>query len=267
MRTGGAWSHIPTGARSAEDEAIRNIERPEKQEIPEHVYRNADEIRRYLELWPTFAEASLMGSDEPYDRKARGSSRLPTPEKGVLFMFEGEGLGVKADEESERALGYLRSAMRDLHDGPVRIGGVSFAEIASELWQDPSAARRWDVSRFPEGTKEERKKQTAFKKFALLLAWTLEAKFPEAEVTVGTDEQRARAKTRREYNRERRTGKEYALGVIGQEVAWIMESKDLGPEEAIRLYQELASKEDREPPGRRRCYEALAHVRGEDVEP
>ena len=268
MRTQGGWSHIPAGARSAEDEALRNIEREKsgKRQVPDHVYRNADEIRRYLELWPTIAEASLMPSDEPYDRKARGSSRLPTPEKGVLFMFEGEGLGVKAGEESEAALAYLRHALADLHRRPVRVGGVSFAEVCAELWHDPGAARRLEASRFPEGTKEDRKMQAAFKKFALLLAWTLEGKFPEAEVVVGSDEQRARAKTRREYNRERRTGKEYALQSIGSAILRIRDELACGNEEAVRVFRERLKAADLPGQSRARCFEALAFVNGAEGE-
>ena len=207
-----------------------------------------------------------MGSDEPYDRKARASSRLPTPEKGVLFMFEGEGLGVKAGEDSERAIRYLRSALADLHARPVRIAGVSFAEIVSDLWQDPSAARRWDVSGFVEGTKEDRKKQTAFKKFPVLLAWALYGAFPEADVTVGSDEQRARAKTQREYNRERRTGKEYALGEIGGTIPRIKEEERCGTEEAVRLFRQRLKTADRQDQSRARCYEALAFLKAREDE-
>jgi hypothetical protein len=146
----------------------------------------------------------------------------------------------------------------------VRIGGVSFAEIVSDLWQDPSAARRWDVSGFVEGTKEDRKHQTAFKKFPLLLAWTLEAAFPDAEVTVGSDEQRARAKTRREYNRERRTGKEYALGEIGGAILKLKDEEGCGTEEAVRIFRERLKRADRQDQSRARCYEALAFVQGSE---
>lgn len=240
----------------------------EAKKIPGHVYRNADAIRSYLELWPVFAEASLMGSDEPYDRKARGSSRLPMSEKGILFMFEGEGLGVKASEaeESERALFYLRSALADLHKSSVRIGGVSFAEVCAELWHDPGAVRRLEASRFPEGTKEERKMQAAFRKFALLLAWMLEAGFPEAEVVVGSEEQKARAKTMREYNRERRAGKEYALQAIGSAILRLQDERTCGTEEAVRVFRERLKAADEQDQSRARCYEALSFVRGLELD-
>lgn len=199
MRTGSGWSRIPEGAKSAEDEAIRNIEREKrgKEKVPDHVYRNSDAIRHYLEVWPTRVETSLMGSDEPYDRKARGGSRLPTPFSGVLFMFDGDGLGVKAGDESAQALAYLRLTLKDLAESSVRVGGFSFKDIAAALWEDPGAGRRWEESRFAGGTAEDQKTQAAFKKLSLLIAWTLYASFPDAEVTVGSEEKRERAKTRR----------------------------------------------------------------------
>lgn len=264
---GEGWTNVPPRTRSLEEEAIRNVEAEKvgKKEISRHVYRNADEIRRYLELWPIFAETSLMGSDEPYDRKARGSSRVPMPEKGVLFLFDGEGLGVTGCEAPGDALSYLAAALASLYSSPTRIGGTSFADVARALWNDPGAARMWEeADRFGDGTEEDKVMQTAFRGFSLLLSYTLAAAYPDAVVTLGTDEQRARAATRLAYNRERRSGKEYALGEIGGAILRLKEEEGLGTEDAVERFRERLKGDGETDQSRARCYEALAFVRGAD---
>jgi hypothetical protein len=159
--------------------------------VPERVFRNASVIRRYLELWPVFVEQSLMGSDDPYDRKARGSSRPPTPEEKGLAMM-GEGLLVRWDDPQPftgedpgrepadgRAQRALRGAISELRrSDATRVGGVPFSRVVSLLWQDPGAVPRWLAG----GTKTDRAMRAAFRGHSLLLAWSLEAVCPGAVV-------------------------------------------------------------------------------------
>lgn len=265
VRTAGGWTRLADGARSAEDEALANIERKQrdKKRIPGHVDRNAGRIMRYLETWPTRVEASLMGSDEPYKHKARGSSRVPTPDGGLRFMFE-EGLGVAAGDDSEQALAYLRSSLRDLERGSTRAEGTTLRGILLELWRDPGAAARWEAASARGDSEEDEAMHRAFRKLSLLLAQVLDAKFPGAEVTVGTEEERERAATQRAYNVERRAGKEYALRTIGEAILRYKERTGCGTEEAVRRFREKLKGDDEQDQSRARCYEALAFVRGED---
>lgn len=263
VRSGAGWSTIPAAFRSVEEEAIRNVEATrDRKQAPEHVHKNCFAIMKYLELWPTRAEPSLMGSDEPYKHKSRGSSRPPTPDGGLRFMGD-EGLGVEAGEDSIQALAYLRHSMRDLTTGGVRIGGIAFREVLLELWRDPGAAAKWETARARNGSKEEKAMQQAFYKFSLLLAWVLERKFSDALVTVGSEEQRERAATQRAYNVERKVGKEYALGVIGRAILRYKEDSGCGIEEAVQRFMGPLKGDEQGNHSRARCWEAIKFVREE----
>lgn len=153
--------------------------------------------------------------------------------------------------------------MRDLERGPVQIGGVSLRAVLLELWRDPGAAARWEAASARRGSREDKNMHRAFRKLALLLAFVLERKFPDSEVTVGTEEERERAATRYAYNVERRVGKEHALRTLGRAILRRKEEEGCGIEEAIERFRERLKEADEQDQSRARCYEAIAFAREE----
>jgi hypothetical protein len=86
--------------------------------------KNSWEVLKYLESWHSI-EPSLMGSDEPYDHKAKGSSRPPCSDNALDLMH--------ANAEARTILAPILE----------RLEGTAYGGVVKAIRHDPSAIPNW----------------------------------------------------------------------------------------------------------------------------
>jgi hypothetical protein len=130
--------------------------------------RNAAAVGRYLEIVHHKVERAIVGSEEPYDRKSKGSSRPPMSEPALLLAMK--------NRHASKILEPLLHEMRHRAD---TWNGIRFSELLEAVRYDPAAARNWRRKR----TEEESAKAEAWWKMCVLLARTAQARWHKAELT------------------------------------------------------------------------------------
>ena len=97
------------------------------QEVTKNTWRVLD----YLESWHSI-EASLMGSEEPYDHKAKGSSRPPVSDAALDLI-----------EANREASHVLEPLLEELKMTRASYSGISAAWILMHTRHNPSAIPNW----------------------------------------------------------------------------------------------------------------------------
>lgn len=141
--------------------------------IPETVKRNASQVRRFLTLLLPRLERSTAISDEPFDRKARGSSRAPLPDSALWLI-----------ESNRDAIRILNPIVAEVRASGVSYRGARFDWMLSALSEDPGVVRRWEARR----TAFEERRADALEEMCLLVAYAVRDRYgPEREIRVVTN--------------------------------------------------------------------------------
>jgi hypothetical protein len=130
------------GARSAENEALRNIEREKqaKKEIPEHVYRNADEIRRYLDA-EEFAHKGTAPAAANLESDRRSESSLPLSMRRIGVLDKGAEDDTGDVDRSRRLINAALDAQKNY--------SPSKAAAIERVREDPGVKMRWAEGKMP----------------------------------------------------------------------------------------------------------------------
>ena len=159
---------------------------------------NARAVADYMEFRPSMLESSTQISEEPFDRKARGGTRPPVPNRAFDWMEGGVGFNVIRGDLEEpvtrfQALKYqgaLNAIIESYRNGIEKHSDVKWSEIANELWSNPTCVRAWYES-LPNYA-------DAFRALCMRIAGDFDQIYPNVRIVVEISEKArlARRKTR-----------------------------------------------------------------------